>query len=221
MAQPVILPNRTFATKKNATEFFRSMLGRYLDGQEINQTDSRLLFELLQRHPEAHDKIGTSGVRRFYRDKTEVYTSCFFLERNDGSRTDFSVLTCISGKAPSVEQQFYQACRTSVAEDLAARKDELFLAAGGTLHCAKTGAPVTCGESEYRHTTPRFQEIVEMFIKKKGINIDVVEFSQGSDMQYLTSFTDPSLAESFKLFHARHAQLAIFKKYERHNPDGR
>lgn len=212
----IVLPSKTFEMKQEATEFFRAMLHRYEDGDEINAADSKLLYELLQRHPEADEKIGWSGVKKFYRDRSPIQpTSGFHIERIDGSRTDFAYPTCIKGSAPSLEQEFYQACRHAVNADLASQKANLFRKAGGIVTCKKTGEEVTIDDAEYRHTTPRFKEIVEGFIRDKQLTLSRTTVSKGADMQYTTTLSDPELESEFKKYHKEHAKLEVFKKYVR------
>ena len=215
MTKPVELTSKSFRSQKAAEDYFRDMLHRYGDGDEVNEEDHRLLYELLQRHPEAEVKIGISGVRSFYRARTDMYKSCFFVMRKDGSTTDFSLRSCITGQPPSLKQEFYEACMQAVSAELMERKRTLFREAGGTLWCSKTGECVTLTDSEYRHTAPKFREIVNSFVEARGIEVGAVGLSVGSDMQYVTTFTDAKLEEDFKTFHSEHAQLAIFKKHER------
>lgn len=215
MVKSVNLPSVDFRTQKEATEFFRSMLDRYEDGEDVLDEDDTLLFELLQRHPEAQVKIGC-GIKRFYRDRADGQaTSCFHVERIDGTTTDFSFYKCISSKSPKIEQEFYEACRQAVSQDLTERKMRKFLQAGGKLPCFKTGEIITINESEYRHTSPRFRELVEGFKRFKRIAIDESQLSHSSDMQYVTTFADSEFAEEFKKYHAEHANLEVFKKFER------
>ena len=86
----VNLPSITFKSKSAAIEYFKEMLNRYNDGDELSSNDDEILFELLQCHPEMEGKIGV-GVNRFYRDNSPIHpTSCFHIERIDGTTTDFS-----------------------------------------------------------------------------------------------------------------------------------
>lgn len=68
-AKPVGLPSKTFAKQGEATAFFKAMLARYADGEFLNSVDEDILYELLQRHPEADQKIGV-GVQAFFRNKS-------------------------------------------------------------------------------------------------------------------------------------------------------
>lgn len=213
--QSVDLPSMSFKSKSDAAAYFKEMLSRYRDGEELNRDDDAILFELLQRHPEVNDKIGV-GVKRFYRDKSPIHpTSCFHLERIDGTTTDFSYPTCISGNASSISQQFYEACRYAVSEELIHKKDMLFKQAGGTMRCEKTGAEITIHNAEYRHTAPKFRELVRDFIIEFKINISPDQLSYGSDMQYVVKFEDKNIENLFKKYHAAKSHLGMFKKYER------
>jgi len=63
--------------------------------------------------------------------------------------------------------------------------------------------------------TCQTQEIVDGFKKLKKITVTDIPLSHSSDMQYVTSFSDPDFAEQFKKYHGEHANLEMFKKYER------
>lgn len=217
MANPINLPSKQFNTQKEAISFFKDMLNSYQDGQELTPEDSSILFELLQRHPEAEEKIGV-GIENFYRDRSatkEHPTSCFHIERIDKSYTDFSYITCIKGYIPTSYQHFYQACHYAVLPFLLDKKDELFQYAGGTVKCAKTGEYVTIDNAEYRHTSPKFKEIVDHFIAENNLVISQNMVTQGSDMQYVTKLIDKKMESEFILFHSTRANLAIYKKYVR------
>jgi len=211
-SQPINLPSVSFKSKKDATDFFRKMLNCYQDGDELTPEDDTVLFELLQLHPEAFDKIGV-GVKRFYRRRSPNHpTSCFHIERTDGSTTDFSYVSCISKKAPATEQQFYAACRYAVFLELTLQKKQLFNEAGGIMNCAKTGAKITIDEAEYRHTIPRFREIVAGFIAETNITISPALVTHSADMQYVAQFADRDMESAFKTYHAKHAKLVMYKK---------
>lgn len=213
--QPVELPSISFQSKTEATAFFRGMLNRYRDGQELTSDDDAILFELLQRHPQAEEKIG-AGVKLFYRDSSPNHpTSCFHIERIDGTTTDFSYPTCISATSSTLAQQFYEACRNAVSENLTRQKNALFKDAGGKMRCSKTGAMITIDEADYRHTIPKFREIVRDFIAENNITISSEIVTSSADMQYTTRFVDLKIKNLFVRYHTAKANLAMFKKHER------
>ena len=212
-AQPIELPSINFLTKTKAKDFFKEMLSRYKDGDEVNPEDQVLLHELLLRHPDASQKIGV-GVKRFFRDQSPDHnTSCFHVEREDGTSTDFSYPECVLSVKPTLEQYYYRACRQSVSDILTNKKNSLF--DQGTVRCCKTNEIVTKETSEYRHTTPVFSKIVSGFKNKLNHPIDKDMFHEDADLQYTTRFADKKIENMFIEFHQKLAHLDIFKKYER------
>lgn len=101
--QPIVLNGIEFKFQKDAIDRFRNMLELYRNGQSIAGDDRDMLLALLERHPEADKKIGC-GIKRLYKYRTDMPTSCFWIERTDGSRTDFSDRTAISAKGKSLYQ---------------------------------------------------------------------------------------------------------------------
>jgi len=209
-AKPVELPSRTFAKQSDATDFFKKMLNRYVDGQRIGPEDSRLLFELLQRHPD--EKIGP-GIDYFYRDRNpDQPTSCFHILRIDGQRTDFSYPSCIKGTKPTAEHYFYRACRFAVSPYLIEAKNALF--AKGEAVRTPSGEVVTKDSSEYRHTEPSFKKLIEGFRRLRGLDVSMGLFVEDRDMQYNVRFLDRSIAQDFINYHKEHARLELFSRVQ-------
>ena len=211
----VALSTIRFASKTEAKKHFKEMRDRYQDGQQVDKFDSAQLFELLQRHPEACEKIGL-GVKYFYRDLSPDHpTSCFHIVRLDGSRTDFSFGACVDGVQPTVDQQFYSACRYSVARDLTEQKAKLFERADGILTCARTGEQITIDQAEYRHTEPKFSDIVSGFIQSYRIEVSDELLTTSDDLQYVVRLRDSGMATAFREHHKSVAALSMFKKFNR------
>lgn len=106
MAIPVHIGNECFPTKTAVTarcqEILRAYPGQTGTGagqpQEVTDpTHVAFLTELVQRHPEAEEKIG-SGIAAF---KVQVSptgqgnTRCFWVIHPDGSATHFSFKSCL------------------------------------------------------------------------------------------------------------------------------
>jgi len=212
--QPVEIGDLTFASKKDAKAFFREMLGRYTDGQTIESGDAIHLEALIERHPEAEHKIGC-GVKRFYRDATDQPTSCFWIERTDGSCTDFSFHSCVDMKGKSLYQEFSEACREAVRQELIAAKGRHFKAhadSTGRLACDVTGEMIGIDEAHLDHAKPMtFQVIVATFCAAHEIKISPHLLSRPSDAQFVTTFADLAIAERFRQYHRRVAVLRIVK----------
>jgi len=210
---PINLQHRQFSTKTEAISFFKEMLESYNDRDTVSSIDDNILFDLIQRHPEVEEKVGT-GIDSFYRDISPNHpTSCFHIKRNDGSTTDFSIKTCINNANPTLLQDFYSACRTAVSSKLIEEKKQIFI--HGEVLCSITGEFVTSDDSEYRHTEPRFRDIVNNFIISENLEITNDMIVENADMQYITSFENQELANKFNNFHSDCANLEIVKKFVR------
>ena len=211
--QEVRLPTISFKSKAEATTFFKGILTHYQDGEEVDAEDDCLLFELIQRHPDASQKIGV-GIKRFYRDRSPIHpSSCFHLERVDGTTTDFSYTKCISSTSATLEQQFYEACRFAVSQDLINRKSRLFKESGGVIPCCITGRLVSIQEADYRHTTPKFREIVAGFVQEYQLTMSPSLITHGHDLQYVVRLADKQMELLFRRHHSAKATLAVFSRY--------
>lgn len=214
IAKPIVLPSIEFKKQGDADAYFKSMLNRYDDDEYLSDADEEVVYELLQRHPEAETKIGPGIVGIFRAHSPDHPSSCFHVHRADGSKTDFSYKTCVRGKAPSLKSRFYEACQRSITNSIIDQKRSIFEKSGGKIACYKTGTLVTFSTSDYRHTKPRFRDIVESFIKTKNIVVTEHLISVGADMQYSTIFSDTTMARDFAEYHRAIAELQVFKRFE-------
>lgn len=92
--KPVQIGSMHFARKSDATRFFRDMLNRYAPGDDVSPADTILLRALLERHPEATQKMGV-GITGFKVRSADYNTQCFWVSRSNGSTEKFSFYACI------------------------------------------------------------------------------------------------------------------------------
>lgn len=212
--QPIILNGIEFKFQKDAIEYFKNILESYQNGQTIAGDDHDMLLALLKRHPEADQKIGC-GVKRFYKDRTDMPTSCFWIERNDGSKTDFSYRTAISTKGKTLKQEFLEACRAAVQDDLRRIKKQHFEKKSdqnGRVECDITGDKVAIYESHLDHKAPyTFEVLVNTFIGANNIEIKPEMLSIAEDAQFQTTLIDIELKDKFRRYHHKMAKLRIIK----------
>ena len=201
-----------FKSKTEALACCKAMLARYRDGETINEQDSQVLWDLLQRHPEAREKIGC-GVKRFFRDRAIEGTSCFWVERENGTSTDFSYGSCVNAKGKTLEQEFAEACRQAVRSDLEAAKKAHFRKHGnaeGKVPCEVTDEMVAFCESHLDHQKPMtFEVIVRTFIASNKLTIRPEMLSIPGDAQFVTTFADDDLRQKFREYHNGLADLRI------------
>ncbi len=210
--QPVIIGNKEFKFQKDALAFLKDMLNSHRANKTIEGNEHELLLAVLERHPEAVQKIGV-GVARFYKAPTEEGTSCFWIERTDGSKTRFSYPTAVRAKGKSPYQEFKEACRNSVKADLVETKEAFFNEHGdeeGKVPCEVTGEKIGIYESHLDHKKPMtFQVIVNTFITAHSVDISLSSLSVAGDAQFETEFVDLKLKEKFKEYHHKIADLRI------------
>jgi Protein of unknown function (DUF3223) len=172
----IILNGHCWPSQNAAIEHFRKMLGRYVNDEMITAfNDHADLLALVRHYDETagHNKIGV-GVEKFYRRHNTCSgfsSSGFWLRRVDGTETDFSFVQAVRGRARSQEQEFYEACRIVVAEDIGAAKAQVFAEhadATGCIPCELTGQPLSFDRAQVDHADPTFRQLVSIFRALQG-----------------------------------------------------
>jgi hypothetical protein len=203
---------RVFGSKAELLAECKAMLARYRNGEYVNEIDSELLRGILERHPEALQKIGC-GVTRFFRNRTDQGTDCFWLERQDGTSTDFSYNSCVSARGKSLYQEFAEACRQAVQSYLNTAKKEHFERYGnaeGKVQCELTSEMVAPYQAHLDHKKPMtFQVIVTTFIAANKLEVRAEMLSIPRDAQFVTIFMDKNLEQKFCEYHKGLASLRI------------
>lgn len=213
--KPVELETRSFPNQKTATEFFQGILYRYQPDVLIPDPDHSDLAALVLRHPNASQKIG-AGVESFSIMSAIQDTVCFRVHRTDGSSTDFSMGSCITGRGPSRFQEVSTAFRNVISTDIHARRDNLFTSHGnneGAIPCAHSGVLITRDMGHMDHRPPMtFQVIVRTFIAANNLDVGDVNISDSRDNQFTTTIEDPILADRFRSYHTSVANLDFVSK---------
>ena len=88
----------SFTSKEKVRHWMGALRRRYHRGQTISDpAHLAAVADLLQGHVERTTKIGV-GVNRYFVDNAPDHPSlCFWIERSDGSVTDFAVASCLEG----------------------------------------------------------------------------------------------------------------------------
>jgi hypothetical protein len=215
VAHPVEIATRSFAKKGDAIEFFRAMLNRYKPDERVNDADALDLAALLERHPEYKTKVG-KGIDHFEVMMTVHGSQCFCVARVDDSKTDFSFMQAVAGRAPSRKQEVSAAFRWAIRIDLYKARDTFLAAhkdADGLVTCAVTGERIVRDDGHMDHRPPMtFEVIVITFLAGRGLSIDDVPITAGQDNQVVPELTDAGLQAAFIAFHASVAKLDFVKK---------
>jgi hypothetical protein len=212
-SKPVALGEYSFASKKDAYDFYARILNetdldRNLEGEEYDR-----VLALLLNHPRALEKIG-SGLKGIkVSTGHNASNRCFHAIRSDDTIEDFSIKKCINGDHSDFHK-FCIACRKAVEEEIRAYKREYFSQNGnsdGQVKCQATGKAISYDEAHADHREPfTFSAIVHFFVQAKQLDLSSVSYITAG--QYGNSLADEELKESFKSWHKANAKLRVIDK---------
>ncbi|MFF0479414.1 DUF3223 domain-containing protein [Streptomyces sp. NPDC004284] len=202
--------HRRYRTKKDAGEAVQEVLYRYTVGSIVDgEEDHLLLLDLLDLHHEAAEKIGP-GVEAFAIAPPQrgPYPG-FEVIRTDGSRIDFSYLTCL--KPPTHRQQVLNVMRDEVKATInayfASRQ------AAGTLLSDQSRTPLeTTNTAVSYFRGPSFVEIAEAFARSAG-GWETIELTPSTEPG-LGRFSDRDLARQWFTHHQERAELGLLSTRE-------
>lgn len=184
------------AVKKRASELLRAV-------GPVAETHYGFLLALLNRHPDATQKIGC-GVASFdVRVNRPFPTQGFWIRRRDGSETDFSYLECLSPS--NARRKVHSALRRLVVDQVLDAKRAAF--AAGEVRCPVTD-DVLGEDCHIDHEPPwTFEAIADAFIADNGGSADAIALEPTADGSLEDRLVDRELAERFRDYHAKVAVL--------------
>lgn len=198
MKEPIQVGAESFASKAALRRRVQAILkgGGLLDG-----ADDALSRALLARHPHAVAKRGI-GVRHVMVRKTLPYgTPCFWIERLDGSGTDFSYIECIAPRTQ--HDKFAAAARTAIDPQIVA-----FKAVMPVPHfCPVTAERLDPETAHVDHAPPwTFERILDAFIAN-GVDVAGADLDGDDDGDCVQRFGDNVLRDGFAKLHLELAEL--------------
>lgn len=201
-SQPVFVGARCFPTKEAAADHFRKILHRGVIDAEADAD----LRDLLENHAERDLKVGC-GIRGFFIGPNGWGKSCFWIDRLDGTRTDFSFLACITPATPQTKAKrgFREAIRPQIQEfKLKAYTSR------SVVPCAITGVMVPRVEAHVDHRPPAtFSLLLETFCRDESVDIASVRVADTADGITICTLADDDLARRWSDFHRARAVLQI------------
>jgi hypothetical protein len=190
-----------FKSKKAAQQSIRAVLYSYAPGETLSRNHAAFILDLLDLHPESDLKVGC-GVKLFTVQRNHPYNSVgFWIQRVDGSVTDFSYISCLSPPTPRKE------VLSAMREEIHGQIREYRQASQET-HCAITGEPINPDNSHVDHTIP-FIELAEAFSVEDGTPLDDMSINETADGDVLTRLKDRDLAKRWQDYHREHARLRM------------
>jgi hypothetical protein len=213
MRKTYIVSGEYFKTKGELQERVKGILWTYLEGQSLPDNDFEFMLDLLSNHPRADIKIGC-GVARIFTKKNPIYTHtrAFYLERTDGSQTDFSYIECIT--PASKRKKFFRACRALLEPSMMTFKQRFFDERGGVATCEFTGQPIQFIGSHVDHVPPKtFDTLLNEFIELYQIDPETITLKDELlDNKYQDELADEALAELWVNWHNERASLRVVSR---------
>jgi hypothetical protein len=199
----VAIGSQIFPSRKDALSMIHAVRDRYVNGT-FTVEDEKFLRDLVAIHPCAEEKIGP-GINQFSARKN-MNNVGFWIERIDGSETDFSFIACLDGD--TLERMILLTMRNAVKHQVAPFR-EAAIAAG--VVCSITGERLTSKNCHIDHESPTFIEIASDFISSEGGYECIATVSK--EGQYGRDFADEEQEARWLGYHRAHANLrAISKK---------
>jgi hypothetical protein len=214
---PLQIGGLYFPTRKAASEHFREILWGRPRYARLTEPDHTHLRWLVERHHEYVQKAG-AGIDYFIIVDTVYSAVGFNIVRIDGSTVDFSYITALDGQAPSAMRETLAALRWEVTDDILRAKADYFRQhanADGTVACAITGQRITWKQSHADHAPPFFfRTLADTFLTARNITLTPDLLKPSADHQIMQRLADRALAEDWRAFHHKLANIRVVKAYE-------
>lgn len=195
----IVICGQEFKSQKAAADYIRQCLVNF------NMTNEQVWFDLVQRHPEKDEKIGT-GIRRFFASQSPLNPNGIQLnfERVDGTIEHISWRKCISGRNKTSANLLRDAMRLAVKSQTAEfkRSQKPWVCA-----ICKTEL-ISSFEAHTDHYPATFKNISEKFLKSNTNHPKDFEDDFLSNAACFKS-DDASFENAWTAFHFDHAKYRI------------
>jgi len=209
MAKSIKIGNKKFPSKKAAKDDVRNIIDRYDPDSDLLGNDLSFINDLLTNHPESEQKIGC-GISRIYVriSPQNKKNKAFFLERNDGTSTDFSWIACIDGD--NQRKEVFDAFRNAVACQI--KNFKLHKLQTDQI-CPYTDEKLHKDNTHVDHQAPfTFKVLVENFLNNECMKFLDVAITEPEDNQFTTYLTNKNFSRRWEQFHKKNAKLRLISK---------
>jgi hypothetical protein len=194
-----------FATKAALRSWCAQLLATWPWRLPLPPDVEAVLRDLVARHPAAAEKIGP-GIARIVTDSDGWTSTCFWVERVDGTRVEFSYRSCLT--APSRWQDVARAGRLVIADQVAAFREAASRI--GPLTCAVSGARLLPHEVTVDHVPPRtYVRLLWGCLQTAGLSVADVRLGTTPACGAASTWIDPGQVATWAAFHRTHARLRI------------
>lgn len=195
----IVVGTKQFKNQTDFKNFARSILNKYIfENQTISEEDTLFFIDVLKLREDAGaTKIGC-GIKRMFLRNNKYGGRGIWIERIDGTETDFSIYKPIGRKTNGVkytqkEIDFQNACRTAIVEDKKKLKRETN-SFGDAHHCT------------------HFKNMVCEFKTMYSINPENLLFVGHEDGNQEILFADKVIENAWVEYHRRNVKWEVLSK---------
>jgi hypothetical protein len=192
-----------FPTQKAKTERAQQAVNSNVNGPLTEGRDLNAALALLGTHPEVDDKVG-AGVESIEIRPAMYGTRGFYIQRIDGTGTDFSWKKCV--KAPTARDNVRAACREAIRPQIVKYKHDCLVDSAAA--CELLGVAIDASNSQVHHAPPMFDTLVDTWVEQHGGYNTVSTACLSGDNVYGNRLRDDHY-DDWTAFHGREAKLML------------
>lgn len=214
MRKLIKIGEKEFKFKKDALKYYKEILNSYDFGEILSNEHYKDIIDLLNYdisytddHPDFEEKESENEneenddyvIEDVRIGKVQFNTKCFELLYRNGETDLISYRLRITQPKENAFDDFRQAARNIIHEDIRNVKQEFFdkFSKKGLVPCQETGILSNWTELVVDHRQPNtFSVIVDRFIELFKIDLKKIEYTTDENNFYL--FKDNELSENFK-----------------------
>lgn len=228
MRKMIKIGEKEFKFKKDALNYYKEILNSYDFGEILSDEHYNDIIDLLNYdisytddHPEFEEKESENEneenddyvIEDVRIGKVQFNTKCFELLYRNGETDFISYRLRITQPKENVFDDFRQAARNIIHEDIRNVKQEYFdkFSKKGFVPCQETGIQSNWTELVVDHRQPNtFSVIVDRFVELFNIDSKKVKYKTDENNFYL--FKDNELSLNFRNYHKEKAVLRVVRK---------
>jgi hypothetical protein len=187
-------------TKKAKADFLKGILA--MPPHEVTGLTREAVFQILQGHPDWDLKTAGQDCRLFV--NYALYASkCFWLHREDGTKTDISYKVALTGH-PSKRSEVIAACRAAIRPIITKFQSTVRY---GEQRCPFTDDVLLPNNTHIDHYNMKFGELVNFWIDEIGVDYLYDRIRKNTDGETDIYFSDKSVIDEFQRFHNANTNL--------------
>lgn len=215
---------KNFQTKLKLRNFCGYILNNAPMNEPLYGDWLAVMDDVLRNHP-CYEQIAMGQTYKIMTRRCPINprNRQFYIEREDGSDTDFSYYKAIKGSQSKISL-IKQALRQSVMDQVKEYKTEYFRQHQdhlGYVVCEETGLKIKMKNSHVDHIGKKFEQIVKDFFDMKGISSEDITLHRGGDNTTCWRFDDMKLYNEFIEYHEKEAKYrVVLDKVNLQKPQG-